>query len=257
MGSRDSSGANHGLHAVRISDGTTAWSFTNTSAQGGDDQTIGIISGTALGDATGERIYFTSRTRSGGSSNTFWALDVSSGSPQLLFAQALGDIDSSVTRDYSRDRLLVGTLGGAVHSIPMAGGAGTSRSFGDGPIKVFVFYDSGQDRLYFATDTAVHGVPADLTVTNDDWEVSGLVSPTRPLRHFGTSRTYVGACGATCADGRLIELDAADSWSTQTTYDIPGTGGLGGVIIDRSQSPALLHAGSRSGRIVAVQVPLP
>ena len=83
-------------------------------------------------------------------------------------------------------------------------------------------------------------------------------TPTRPLLHFGTSRVYVGACAdAACTDGRLVELDSTDAWSTPKFFDLAGSGGLGPVTIDRTQSPAMAQAGSRTGRVHAVALPLP
>jgi hypothetical protein len=128
-------------------------------------------------------------------------------------------------------------------------------------VKEFVSYDADRDRLLFATETGVRSLTADTSqwaTTPQIEEITGLDSPTRPLLHFGTSRIYFGACATTCANGRLYEIDLAvpATWSAPTTYDVPGVGGLGSVIIDRSQSPALLHAGSRSGRIVAIEIPL-
>ncbi|KAB2958668.1 MAG: PQQ-binding-like beta-propeller repeat protein, partial [Thermoanaerobaculia bacterium] len=253
VGSRNAVGAN-GFHAINVLTGATAWSFTNSVPQGGNGQTMGMISGPAL--ILGSRVVFASRTRSGGSPGSVWALDITAGSTSLAWRRDLGDIDGAPTHDWTSDRVIVGTSGGAVHALlPTTGATVWSRNFADGAIRSWIYYDPTSARLYFASSSSVRAIPAS-GATGSDWVVSGLTSPTRPILHFGTTRTYLGACAdVACANGRVIELDAANSWATPKTVDLAGIGGLGPVTIDRSQN--LLHAGSRSGRVVAVALPLP
>lgn len=253
VGSRNAVGAN-GFHAINVLTGATAWSFTNSVPQGGNGQTMGMISGPAL--ILGSRVVFASRTRSGGSPGSVWALDITAGSTSLAWRRDLGDIDGAPTHDWTSDRVIVGTSGGAVHALlPTTGATVWSRNFADGAIRSWIYYDTTSTRLYFASSSSVRAIPAS-GATGSDWVVSGLTSPTRPILHFGTTRTYLGACAdVACANGRVIELDAANSWATPKTVDLAGIGGLGPVTIDRSQN--LLHAGSRSGRVVAVALPLP
>lgn len=253
VGSRNAVGAN-GFHAINVLTGATAWSFTNSVPQGGNGQTMGMISGPAL--ILGSRVVFASRTRSGGSPGSVWALDITAGAASLAWRRDLGDIDGAPTHDWTGDRVIVGTSGGAVHALlPTTGATVWSRNFADGAIRSWIYYDPTPARLYFASSSSVRAIPAS-GATGSDWVVSGLTSPTRPILHFGTTRTYLGACAdVACANGRVIELDAANSWATPKTVDLAGIGGLGPVTIDRSQN--LLHAGSRSGRVVAVALPLP
>ncbi|KAB2965654.1 MAG: PQQ-binding-like beta-propeller repeat protein, partial [Thermoanaerobaculia bacterium] len=253
FGSRNAAGAN-GFHALNVLTGATAWSFTNAVGQGGDGQAMGLVSGPAL--ILGSRAVFASRTRSGGSAGSVWALDFTAGTVALAWRRDLGDIDGAPTHDWTAGRVIVGTNGGTVYALdPSSGATAWSRSFADGAIRTWIYYDAASARLYFASNTSVRAIPAS-GATGSDWVVSGLISPTRPILHFGTTRSYLGACAdAGCTNGRVIELDAAGSWSAPKTLDLPGLGGLGPVTIDRSQN--LLHAGSRSGRVVAVSVPLP
>ncbi len=255
FGTRNATGSN-GFHALNVLTGTTAWSFTNSVGQGGDGQAMGIVSGPAL--ILGSGVVFTSRTKFGGSAHTVWALAFTGSVATLAWTRDLGDIESPPTHDWIANRVLVGTVAGAIHALdPAASGATLwSRAFADGPVRGFVSYDPAGARLAFATSTTVRSIPANGTV--GDWSVGGLLSPTRPLLHFGTTRWYVASCAdAGCTTGRVTELDAANAWGTPKTYDLAGVGGLGPVTIDRSVSPALLHAGSRSGRVVAVELPLP
>jgi len=257
VGSRNSTGTN-GFYAIHVADGTSAWSFTNAAGppQNGDGTAMGIVSSPAL--IIGSRVYFTSRARAGGSPATVWALDFDGTSGSLAWTRSdVGDIDGSLTLDWNANRLIAGTNGGDVYALDPSGGgdAWTHRSFGDGPVKTFVYYDAGYARLYFASSTKVWSIPAS-GASGDDWSLT-LDSPTRPLLHYGTSLVYVGACAqAACTDGRLVELDSADGWATRKYVDLPASGGLGPVTIDRTQSPVIAHAGSRSGRVQAVALPL-
>ena len=260
VGTRTSGGSN-ALYALKVADGTVApnWPFTNGVGQNPDGTgALGIISGPAFVDATAQRVYFTTRaSTSGGSTRTAWAVNLATAIPQRLWSSTIGDVDGAFTQDFATGNLLVGTNSGAVFALNPANGTTVwSRAFNDGPVKDFIYYSSANTRLYFATTTKVWSIPAS-GATGSDWSVTA-VAPSRPLLHFGTTRTYVGACtNASCVDGRLIELDSATSWASPKTYDISGAGGLGGVVIDRGQSPAVAFAGSRSGRIYAVQLPLP
>jgi len=255
VGTRNILGTN-GFHALNVLDGSTAWSFTNTVPQGGDGLAMGIMTSPAL--ILGSQVVFTSRNRFGGSQHTVWALNFTAGSASFAWASDLGDIDAAPTHDFTLNRVVVGTNGGSVYALNPASGATVwNRSFGNGAVKSFVYYHAAIGRLYFATNNTVWAIPSS-GATGSDWSVGGLFSPTRPLTHFTTTRTYVGACNdLACASGRLIELDSANSWATPKTLDLAGVGGLGPVTIDRSQTPALLHSGSRTGRVVAVEVPLP
>lgn len=257
VATRTSAGTN-GLYALTLANGTVAagWPFVNSVAQGGDGQAIGISSAPVFVDAAARVAYFTTRARAGGSANTVWAVSFSSGTPQLLWARALGDVDGAVTHDWTSNRLLVGTLSGGVHALdPATGSTVWSRAFADGPVKDFIYYHQANSRLYFSSTTKVWSIPAS-GATGSDWVVNAT-APSRPLLQAGTPRVYVGACGATCADGRVLELDSASAWASPKSYDVTGAGGFGGLTIDRGQSPAVAFAGSRSGRVYAVQLPLP
>ena len=256
VGTRLAAAANS-MNALNVLTGATLWSFTNAVGQGGNGQAIGLISSKAYVDTVGNIVYFASRRRSGGSSNTVWAVGYGTGSPVLLWTRDLGDIDGSLSSDFTNNRLLVGTNSGAVFALnPATGATVWSRSFADGAVKTFAYFDSALQRIYFATSTKVWSIPPS-GATGSDWSVT-LNSPTRPLLHFGTSRVYVGACAdIACASGRLVELDSANAWATPKNFDLAGGGGLGPVTIDRTQSPAMAQAGSRTGRVHAIALPLP
>lgn len=72
-GTRNGSGAS-AFHGLNLADGTLAWTFTNSVAQGGDGLALGIISGGAVVDWSTNRIYFASRERAGGAAETVWCL---------------------------------------------------------------------------------------------------------------------------------------------------------------------------------------
>ena len=95
VGTRNGGGAANSFEALDVNTGAPAWSFTNSSAQGGDDALMGIISGGASMDYASKRVYFASREHGGGSLNTLWCLSFDALNPTLERAWALGDIDGS------------------------------------------------------------------------------------------------------------------------------------------------------------------
>jgi len=241
---------------LNVADGTTAWQFLNVGSQGGDGLEMGSTSSPAM--FIGSQLYFTTRARVNGSAHTLWAINFTASSARLAWGRDLGNIDAAPTLDFTLNRILVGTVGGSVYALEPATGATVwSRSFGDGAVKTFISYHEAYARLYFATNTTVWGIPASGELRND-WSLGGLFSPTRPLTHYPTTRTYVGSCAdAGCKSARLIELDAENAWSAPKALTMERIGGLGPVTIDRSQTPALLLAGSRTSRVVAIELPLP
>jgi hypothetical protein len=253
VGTRNAASGNQ-VVALDLADGSTEWSYGGGA--GGGDGTIGIVSGPLAGRPADSRIYVTGRKRAGGSSYTLWALDVTDIAATLAWGLDLGDVDGSPTFHADSGNVLVGNNAGVVHAVTPAGALAASRSLGDGAVKEFVVHDAARDRIYLATSTKVWAIP-DTLAAGTDWTVTAN-APTRPVLQFGTARVYVGACAASCSDGRLYELDGSSgSGWTVKTFDLAGAGGLGAVVIDRNPEPDLLHAGSRSGRLQAITVPLP
>lgn len=254
VGTRNA-GAGNQVVALDLATGATQWTYAGGA--GGGDGTLGIISGPVAARPSLSRVYVTSRRRNAGSANTLWALDVTDSAATFAWGLALGDIDGSPTFHADTGNVLVGTNAGSVYNVTAAGAIAGSRALGDGPVKDTVWHDPVRDRIYVATTGTVWAIPDTPTMAGTAW-TQAANAPTRPVQQFGTARVYVGACAASCADGRLYELDGSSGtgWTTKT-FDLPGVGGLGGVVIDRAPEPDLLHSGSRSGRVVAVTVPLP
>jgi outer membrane protein assembly factor BamB len=95
IGTRDS-GANNSFYALNPSTGATVWRFTNMEPDDNGDGTggIGMISGQASVSYEGDnRVYFASRRKTGGSSNTVWCLNAANGT--LVWATPVGGIDGS------------------------------------------------------------------------------------------------------------------------------------------------------------------
>jgi outer membrane protein assembly factor BamB len=254
FGTRNASAGNQ-VVALDLANGDTLWSFTGGGGVG--DGTFGIVSGPLSGRPSASRVYFTSRSRfaSGGSDVTLWAINVTDATATFAWGLALGDIDGSPTFHATTGNVLVGNNSGDVYSITTAGAQSWVRSLGDGPVKEFVVHDATRARIYLATTNTVWAIPD--TGAGAAW-TQAASAPTRPVLQFNTARVYVGACAASCADGRLYELDGTSGtgWTVKT-LDVAGAGGLGSVVIDRNPEPDILHSGSRSGRIVAVAIPLP
>ena len=136
VGTRNSAGAN-ALVALNVVDGTEMWRFENLSSQGGDDTDIGIISGAVTVVYATHRLFFASRQKTGGSANTIWCIEFGSGSPNLLWAKPIGNIDGSPT--LWGGVLYVGTNAGSLYGLAAADGTNkwAPLALGDGAIKGF------------------------------------------------------------------------------------------------------------------------
>ena len=119
IGTRNASGGNF-FYALRADDGTVWGAPFDNPAIGGDGTgEIGIISGGAAVDYPGQKVYFASRRRGGGSPNALWCLNLTAAG--LTFAWALDladDVDGSpVLRG---GRVYVGTNSGRVIGVDAA-----------------------------------------------------------------------------------------------------------------------------------------
>jgi len=254
VGTRDSSSPN-ALVALDPLSGTFVDKFDNSAAIPPNE--IGIISGTASVDYATKRVVFTSRA--GTSGNTLWCLQLDK-SPNptftLLWARALGDIDSSpIVRG---DRVYVGTSasGGTLYSIDAASGAAfLDRTWvhGDGPVRGFVWPDRFTDDLYFATDTLVHGVSdtaGGITPNFASISLGGGVTPSPVLLAPGTTLLYVGG-----SDGKLYEIDVAAGPGIKSVTLGDGLATVGAPSLDVGFD--LVHVGTEAGIFYAVALGLP
>jgi hypothetical protein len=263
VGTRDGSGPN-ALHGLNLADGSPTGSpFIAGSS-------IGAISGSpAIAySVTPNRVYFASRSLSGGS--TVWCVEVDASTPFTpcsgWVSRNLGDVDGSpVLRN---GRIYVGTTGGTVYSLDAATGL-DERTFstgGDGPVKGFLFPDRRNDDLMFATNTKVWSISdngSPIMGLNWQWTVSGL-SPSVILYWPQTNYVYVGS-----QDGKLYELDFTLANPSPPTSKPPlvlgdGLGQIGAPTLDIGVLPPdvsagkkLLVVGSESGVLYGVEVPLP
>ena len=150
--------------------------------------------------------------------------------------------------------MIVGTNGGAVFALkPTTGATVWTRAFANGAMRQLDLLPLGV-RLYFTTDYR-SGDPVErrhrqrLVGRRPD-----LADPAdAALRNHPHLPRRLRRRGLHQRPGDRAR--PANSWATPKTLDLAGLGGLGPVTIDRSQD--LLHAGSRSGRVVAVEMPLP
>jgi outer membrane protein assembly factor BamB len=218
---------------------------------GGGATAIGILSGGGAVDYAGNRVYFSSRTRAGGSNHTLWALDIGAGGLTLAWSIALGDIDGSpVVR---QGRVYVGNNAGVVHSVRAADGADV-RSFatGDGPVKAFVFPDRNSTALYLSTTGTVWGLMDGASLTRL-WPEVALPGPSTPLLAPGTTDLFVGS-----NNGRLYRLDlgAAGPGTPPVTSSVvlgDGSAAVGPPSYDPQN--ALVYVGSEAGYLYAVRPP--
>ena len=249
FGTRNASSANK-ISALNVASGKEEYTFTNSSAQGGNDQAIGIITGLAVNYAT-NRLYFTSRAASGGSSNTVWCLSVNATSATLLWARALGDIDTAPL--LFNGRLYVGTNGGVAYALDPAASGSTVWSYAtsNGPIKGYLYPHGGTNplKLYFSTTDKIWGIQENGTATPTKlWEVTTVPSPSTPLVLPTTNYLLAGG-----GDGRIYQFDVTDPAAT-TVWRQLGTGTIGSPGLDNLNQ--IVIVGSSGGTVYALTVPL-
>lgn len=246
IGSRNSSSANT-FYGLNLADGTVAWSFTN----GGGGAAIGVIGGTPSVDWTNLRVYFASRARGSGSNNTVWCLSFNAGSASLLWARAIGDVDSSLILDGTT--VYVGTNSGEVHALDAATGANlwaAPFATNDGAVKGYLWPRPSTNQLYFATNTKVWAVVDNGATASELWQLASIPNPSTPLVSVLSPWAWVGG-----SDGRLYQLDlSSGSAPSPTSVQLePGSITIGSPALSVVEGRA--YAGSESGRIYAVAVP--
>ncbi|MFV2072114.1 MAG: S8 family serine peptidase, partial [Thermoanaerobaculales bacterium] len=247
IGSRDAT-ADNVMFALDPADGTVNYQFNN----GGGANGMGIISSAATVDYGSNRLYFASRMRSGGSSDTLWCLSFDGTSFSKLWSVALGDIDGAPV--LYQGRVYVGNTSGTVYAVNPVTGA-TYWSFaasGDGPVKGFVTPEASATlprSLYFSTTTRIWSITDNGTTVSPGWNVTSVPGPSIPLAPFGVAVLYAGA-----SDGRLYQLDAATG-AVQTSVVLgDGTATIGSPAHDGINNMA--YVGSESGAVYGVELPL-
>jgi len=246
VGTRDAT-VDNVLYALDPSTGAVVWSWNNGGGAGG----IGIISSTPAVDYTANRVYFTSRARSGGSSDTVWCLSVSSTGASKVWSVAVGDADASPV--VYGGRVYVGTNDGTVYALDAATGAVlASYATGDGAVKGFVmpeFSSTLPRHLYLATTTRVWSLLDSGSSITSAWSTTAVPGPSTPMVVPGTSEFYVGS-----SDGRLYQLDTATGAVVASVVLGDGTAAVGSPARDPLSSFA--YVGTESGAIYGVALPL-
>jgi outer membrane protein assembly factor BamB len=247
------SGAPNTVEALDKDTGTPVWSFDNSPGQLGDGTEIGIISGGATIDYLGDRIYFASRKGTGalGSTGTLWCLDISSGSPELLWVKSVGNVDGSPI--LHQDVVYVGTNAGVVIAVDAASGSvHWSLPLGDGPIKSFVFPHFGTTNLYVATSNNVWSIADDGLSASINWQVGSadIPSPSTAVFVPGTTKLIVGS-----GDGHLYQLDVLAPLPPDKVRLGIGAAGVGAPTVDILKS--MIYVGTEEGVVYGVTFPIP
>ena len=246
VGSRNSLADNE-FFALNVSDGTVVGTpFDN----GGGPNSIGIISSSAAVDYARNQVFFTSRSK--GSPDTLWALDISAGGLSYAWSSPLGNIDGAVIP--RGDALYVGNNIGRVYTVDAATGA-TLWNFdtSDGAVKGFVFADPFSTNLYFATTNKVWGLTDGV---GSNWlPVTSIPDPSVALYKAYSTHIYVGS-----SNGKLYQIDfaGASPGTSPALTSLPlgdGLAAVGAPAIDYPNN--MIYVGTDAGIIYAVQLPLP
>ncbi len=246
VGSRDAT-ADNVMYMLNPADGSIITQFDN----GGGTNGMGVISSGATVDYVNNRIYFASRERSGGSSDTLWCLSFTGTSFTKLWSKPYGDIDGAPVE--LGGRLYVGNNSGIVYAIdPSNGNEIWHYATNDGAVKGFVtpeYTTSTPRKLYFSTTNTVWALTDNGGSASQAWQQGGVAGPSIPLAPFGDSVLYVGS-----TNGSLYQLDA-DTGTVQTSVVLgDGTAAIGSPAMDIINNMA--YVGSESGAVYGVQLPL-
>ncbi|MGA7617200.1 MAG: PQQ-binding-like beta-propeller repeat protein [Thermoanaerobaculia bacterium] len=250
VGTRNSSGTN-AMVALDAQNGTERWRFTNSAAQGGNGQGIGIITAMPAIDVQSRTLIFTSRTLAGGSSNTVWALSFDATTPHLTWSAAIGDAETTpMTRN---GVVYVGNNSGQVYAYPV-GSFGTafplwSYDTFDGPVKTYVYPDWSSNRLYFCTTNRVWAlVDNGAGAVSLLWSTpgSGAGSVAYPSNIISTpTDAWVGS-----SSGELVKFAGSDTASPAQSRITLSTGSVGAPIMDYRQGAVCV--GTEEGAFFAV-----
>lgn len=244
--------ADNVVYALDAATGAIVWSFNN----GGGANGIGIMTGDPWVSYSNNRLYFTSRAKSGGSNGTVWCLSYNGTSASLCsgYPKAAGDIDGGPTLYGSK--LYVGTNSGTVLAFDATTGNQLwSYATGDGPVKGFVSADwfNAGGRIYFATTSrlwALQDNGASVTLPAN-WPVTSITSPSIPL--FAGTSLVVGS-----GDGKLYQINDLNTPSAANTKSVvlgTGNAAVGSPTLDFNNNRLLV--GTDGGQVYAVTYPLP
>ncbi len=247
VGTRNAAGDNQ-FHGLDVAGGSILWSFDNGGGAGG----IGIISGGASLDLANSRVYFASRARSGGSSDTVWCLSFTDMGANKVWSRDVGNVDGSPILRGSR--IYVGNNDGEVHALDALTGAdlwAAPFATGNGPVKGYVWPSFSTDDLFFSTTGSVWSISDDGANASLNWSESSITKPSTPLVSLSTPLAWVGG-----GDGKLHQIDFSGGSPTLASVTLgDGTATAGSPALDVFTNTA--YVGTSAGRVYAVTLPLP
>lgn len=241
-GTRNAS-TDNSVVALDATSGSTAWTFDN----GGSSNAIGIISG-EIAVEPDDTAYFASRAKTGGSSDTVWALSFTGTSATKVWSTAIGDSDS--TPVLTSTRVYVDNRAGVLYALDRTTGA-VAWSYGanDGAVQGPLQVDAASGRIYFATANKLWSITDAGSSATLNWTVT-IAKPAAAL--FTGTALLAGS-----ADGKLYQLtNLTNPTPTSTSLTLgTGTAAIGAPTYDATNT--MVYAGSDAGAIYGVALPLP
>jgi outer membrane protein assembly factor BamB len=204
---------------------------------------MGILSGASWVDYSNDRLYFTTRRRAGGSSNTVWSIDFDGASASLLWSFDAGEIDGNI--GLWNNRVYFGDNDGRVHGRDATTGSPLwTFDSDDGPIKNGTVIDRPGQRLFFSTTNRVWSLSFAGDTGALQWSSTTVPGPSSPVLPPG-GFLYVGG-----SNGQFYEFDIGTGAASGTQL------GDGTAVIGRpSFDGTTLYVGSDSGAVYAVTPP--
>jgi hypothetical protein len=244
VATRNSSSTNNKVFAIRVSDGSVAWTFNGS----GTSYQVDYIVGQPWVDRTTNRLYVTSRAGAGAQAS-LWVISTLNGALEASFP--LGHVENSPTLSSSGATLWVANTSGQLYAIDTASMTqkwSSAAALGSA-IKGFVWEDlNTAGRLYFTTANGNvwclqdPGAGPPPNPASPVWKtaVAGASMPL-PL-----DAIYVGS-----SDGQIHELNITTGVDTKQLLLEATVGDLS------TENATEVFAPTSSGKIFRIPLPLP
>jgi len=240
------------IFALNPDTGAVLWSWDN-GASGTPANTVGIISGGMYVDYANNRLYFASRARGGGSSNTLWCLNFTAATASLAYSANVGDVDGSpvISGTGANQRIYVGNNSGVVYARNMDLTPIWQHSLsGDtSAVKAYVFpeWTTGTPRRLFLSTSNNVWMLTDQGATCSAASPVAVAEASTPLYRLGSNYLYVGS-----TLGRLNQINVS-TWATSSVTLGDGSAKVGSPSFDVVNG--LLYVGTDDGKVYAVAIP--
>jgi len=240
----DTSAANV-FKALNIAaNGAEEWSFDNG---GGSTpaNAFGPMNSSPVVDYGRQQVYFATRRRSGGTTDTLWAVNAATGAK--VWSADIGSSDGGpiVENGY----VYIGNNAGQIYAVDAVTGDlrwDSPLNLNDGAVKDYISIDWTTGWFYVATADTVTCFTDNVTAGQVEWQIV-VAGASAPVVVPSLNALYVGS-----SDGRIHEI-SLDGLSHKVVSLGEGTDTVGAPAFDFLNR--VIHVGTAAGKIFEVAVP--